>query len=132
MISGIPTLFESQYAAKCFLETEEVTNTLQLVAELLHRFEPPSASGRGSLCKASHQSMMMSAVWLSVVMLADSSDRVIAQTVVSRLVGVGFVVDNVTLPQSLQVLTFSPVSIITPALRTHLHPLIALMRKRNG
>jgi len=76
--------------------------------------------------------MMMSAVWLSVVMLADSSDRVIAQTVVSRLVGVGFVVDNVTLPQSLQVLTFSPVSIITPALRTHLHPLIALMRRRNG
>jgi len=58
-----------------------------------------------------------------------SSDRVIAQAFVSRLVGVGFVVDNVTLRQGfLQVLQLSPVSIIRPALRTRLHPLIALIR----
>lgn len=55
MSSEIPTVFVSQYAAKCFLDTEEVTNTLQLVAELVRRFELPSATGCSSLCKASRQ-----------------------------------------------------------------------------
>lgn len=71
MSSDIPTVFESQCAA-IFFETGEVTNTLRLVAELVRRFALPSAAGYCSLCKASHQSMMMTAVWLSVVMLADS------------------------------------------------------------
>ena len=55
MSSDIPTVFESQHAAKCLLETEEVTNTLHLVAELVRRFELPSAAGCSSQCKASHR-----------------------------------------------------------------------------
>jgi len=72
MSSEIPTVCESQYAAKCFLDAEEVTNTLQLVAEFVRQFGLLSATGCNSLCKASHQGVMMSTVWLRAVLLADT------------------------------------------------------------
>ena len=46
-----------------------------------------------------------------------------------RSVDVGFVVDNVALGQvSLQVLQFSPVSIVSPMFDTHLHLQVSLTR----
>ena len=50
-----------------------------------------------------------------------------------RPVDVRFVVDKMTLGQVfLQVLRFSPFSIIPPILHTHLHPHLALTRKTNA
>lgn len=54
---------ESVCGEMFFLETEP--NTLQLVAELVRRLELPSDAGCSSLCNASQQNVMMSAVWLA-------------------------------------------------------------------
>jgi hypothetical protein len=45
------SFIESLCAAKCSMEAEEVTNTLQLAADLTRRFELPSDASCSSLCK---------------------------------------------------------------------------------
>jgi hypothetical protein len=133
MNSNIPTVFESHYAAKCFFGNGRSYEHFAVNSGI-------SASVLTTVSRWLQQPVQGVALvwWCPLCGKAGaarwhSSYRVIAQTFVSRLVGVGFVVDYVTLRQGyLQVLGFSPVSIITPALRTHLHHLIALIRRTNG
>lgn len=104
--------------------------TLQLVRQ----FEVPPVACCSSLYNTSHRSVIMCAMWLRtgelcVVLPADSQlGRATAQTI-SRL-------DfwwTWHWDRFLQLLWFSPASVVTPGLRTyHLHLHIALIRRING